>query len=217
MGCTSFQNKNAAENIVCWNCEHFNPSRDPSGPPPRGGIGPEETHYCNGECRKNPPSNNSQIYDSQHTFQREIRAFFPFIPLGNTAWCSGFQRAVVPLPPVVSGAIYCGDWEENKWLTPDQTDVWPATYRRVALEDSCWYCHHFQIEFGPGGETSCIGFCQKDPPESFTSPSEMNATFSQQKHFPKIKNAPYKWCSKFERSTKPVPYPPGENGEPCAP
>jgi len=226
MGYTSFANKNADRNIVCWQCEHFNPSRDPAGPPPhapfKAGGAPAETNYCNGECRKNPPLNSWEfIIGGVPT--TPANGYFPFIPLGNTAWCSGFQRAVVPLPAaVVSGATNCTDFDPATWALPEVNNG-IFTYRRVPAEDSCWYCEHFQSMSGPGQTPvpgSCRGFCQQAPPMGYSHPIPTGGAPpdpSQQYHWPTIEYAFYKWCSKFERSTRPVPAPPSQNGVPCAP
>lgn len=227
MGHTAFTNKNADRNIVCWNCEHFNPSRDPAGPPPHGpppfakaGIGPTETQYCNGECRKNPPF-NSWEFITGGVLAPTANGYFPFVPLGNTAWCSGFQRAVIPLPaPVVSGAQNCTDLDPANWALPEVNNG-IFTYRRVPAEDSCWYCEHFQwLEMHEVFEPNCSGFCQQAPPVAYHYPIPTGGPPpdpSQQYHWPLINYAYYKWCSKFERSTRPVPTPPSQNGVPCGP
>ena len=226
MGHTSYTNKNADRNIVCWNCEHFNPSRDPAAPPPhngggafaKAGIGPTETNFCNGECRKNPPF-NAWEFITGGVPGNPVNAYFPFIPLGNTAWCSGFQRAVVPLPAaVVSGPLNCTDIDPAFWALPESNSG-VFTYRRVPAEDSCWYCEHFQPMSGPGPVPfTCRGFCQQSPPVAYFHPIPTGGAPpdpSQQYHWPEINYAFYKWCSKFERATRPVPAPPINGGVPC--
>jgi hypothetical protein len=228
MGNTALVNKNAALNIVCWQCEHFNPSRDPAGAPPRAplraGVGgsPAPTAYCNGECRKNPPFLHYEMLQAG-VLAFDATGYFPFVPLGNTAWCSGFQRAVVPLPaPVIDGATNCTDLDPTLWATPNLINaLGVAQYRRVPAENSCWYCQHFQTQTGGAGPQaqSCVGWCQKDPPKFFVTgiPGGAPPPLDQQEHFPLIDYAYYKWCSKWERSILPVPAPPAFNGVPCAP
>jgi hypothetical protein len=222
MGYTSEKNKNKNLNIVCWNCEHFQPSRDPTailphGPQPFGkktGIEPEPTSYCNGECRKNPPFFHFEIISTNPPgYIDDCYGYFGFIPLGNLAWCSGFQRAIVPLPaPVVPEAMDCADYEIVNWFIPKTNDS-VKTYRKVPPENSCWYCQHFQSQLD---EYYCSGWCQKDPPVLFSSQTNLPENVLQY-HFPYIKYSYYKWCSKWERSQLPVPAPPSQLGVPCAP
>jgi len=219
MGYPSMYNKHldAGGSISCWTCEHFQnvqpfESQDPQ-------------RFCNGECRKDPPQGEKEkdvLQGSIPGGNVVVHAFFPFVPWANVNWCAGYQRALVPLPPVVQGAQACADFDGSNWYRPPDSQG-PFAPRKKPINDSCWYCAHFQTlkphdpnVYGQQNP-ACEGFCYMQHPATYTSELAGLPTARIDEHFsyPLISYAAIQWCSRFERSILPVPDPPQTNGVPC--
>jgi hypothetical protein len=218
MGFPSMYNKRGPL-VCCWTCEHFQniqpfESQDPQ-------------RYCNGECRKNPPAGQSEQDVMQGSIPGGnvvVNAFFTFIPWANMVWCSGWQKTTIPLPPIVQGAQSCADFDQSQWYRPPDNQG-PYAPRKKPIQDSCWYCEHFQTlkphipgEYGQQN-WQCEGFCYLSAAPGYTSKFAglPSARIDEDFTFPRIAYAAIKWCSKFERSILPVPDPPETNGTPCLP
>lgn len=204
-------NKNADDNQVCRLCEHFQ-RRDNS----------EASQNCQGECRKEPLEWSAGVDNLTTASQGEINAAFAFVPFGNTTWCSGFQRSLEQnIPTMVDGKANCADQAFSDWESPwlNMIGVAPRVNKKDILE-TCWYCEHFQTqtEDSPSG-SPCLGFCFIDPPRNYMNENYDTGGGINQIDFdyenPRIQNAAYMWCSKWERSRDVVPDPPEFGGLIC--
>jgi hypothetical protein len=203
-------NKKADRNISCWQCAHFQHYLTPGGP---------SLNLCEGECRKNPPNRAMATLETlvgpSQWFQD---CYFMLVPYGNVAWCSGFQRSTDPVPtnPGSDPSQNCLHFEFN-WLDPEtwRLTSWPNIPNKRPVEQSCWYCDHFQrAHEDPSTESpfnGCQGYCQQAPQPSMFELDPDYTGLGNPAHllnapaWAKIIFAPFQWCSKWERALDPVP------------
>lgn len=205
-------NKNEGANVVCWLCEHFQRRDNTPG-----------TSNCQGECRKSPLERSAGARNDTADSNGEVKSAFAFVPFGNTTWCSGFQRSLEEnIPLVAEGKDNCADQGWADWVTPHENMTFsPPRLNKKSIEDTCWYCEHFQRDpENQGSGALCSGFCCIDPPLDFQVENvDWTGTgFNRIEYaweWPMLQNAAYMWCSKWERSREPVPDPPEQGGVPC--
>lgn len=205
-------NKKADANVVCWLCEHFQ-RRDNTG----------GTQNCQGECRKKPIGPGGLLRNNTEDSNGDLDGAFAYVPYGNTTWCSGFQASLEEnIPDVVEGKANCADQSIDDWQSPrDNMTAAAPRLNKKTMENSCWYCEHFQRtpEDSPSG-TPCVGFCFIDPIPSFQRENANwgtggNDVMDYYWSETQMQNSAYFWCSRWERSRQEVPDPPEQGGLPC--
>jgi hypothetical protein len=200
--------------VSCWLCEHFQRYDQASNPV-----------ECWGECRKNIPA----CYAEREGFQQQIApdpvvdmppfiiyGFGPWIPFANMAWCSGFQRSTVAVPPAPATIGDCAPQFPplTPWVFNGAFVEMPWT--KVPITASCWYCKAFQRLFQtkppgpPYPSAMCAGYCCHEPPRGFEALYESEFPYeipSEATFFPLVLYGPLYWCSKWEKNDQPVPDP----------
>ena len=222
----------SGQDVRCWSCEHFQPSNN---------FESETTQLCNGVCRKGPPALVTQTQNDNADPPGEpppnwqepsaYYGYFPFIPFGNLTWCSGYQVALVQLgstPPLER--YLCQDGTKDTAKFPSQYGQGPIFAanqlpRKKPITESCWYCEHFQKLGNPATPDDpghCEGYCMMSPAGGFQEgfqqllpASDIYSHLRYDQGFPRMQYAPYMWCSRWERSTLPVPAYPTILGVPC--
>jgi len=217
MGNWATFNVKAGFNVSCWTCEHFQRYDDSPAPA-----------LCEGECRKDMPqfmaADTLYSCDPPPSIERLRESFFTFIPFGVSSWCSGYQRSLEPsIPPPPGGHWDCPHQETRDFVNPYLARAVPGPFSKRPVEESCWYCTHFQRfnEAETMENWACHGYCQIKPPQAYTtevpqwgSPVERYCQFFI---FPWVRFAPRVWCSRWERNPKAndLPAPPQQNGVLC--
>ena len=148
-------NQREDENIACWTCEHFQ-RYDADG----------SENWCEGECRKAAPENQFFDYNSINVNWFLSDTYFPYVPWGNISWCSGYQvsrEANLPAPP--PGKDDCANQTRDEWVQPPEINaggVQAPIPNKKGVENSCWYCVHFQRQGEVPSTTDpdyCKGYC----------------------------------------------------------
>lgn len=203
-------------NIGCWLCQHFQRYDDSETPAD-----------CAGECRKESPLANNHTLELVSPTDWPTDGYFTYIPNGNVGWCNGFQASLEEDIPPSPGASYqdCANTDPTAWTRPD--DVRNSNmFNKKAIEDSCWYCDHFQRRYvDPGSVTAdvgCGGYCQHRPQYDYSAadgglpPGPPQDIFLRIfPLFSRIPYAPLTWCSRWERATQEVPPVPTVGDTPC--
>lgn len=210
-------NIKADRNISCWLCQHF-----------QRYDGRGEPSDCGGECRKESPRGaDGHQLELESPTDWPMDGYFHVVPNANVAWCNGFQASLEAGIPASPGAAYddCSATDPTQWTRPDDIRS-PAMFIKKAVEDSCWYCDHFQRRFedssGQSADSACGGYCGHKPQDPYQlqdgflppgPPTQMHTrTFNL---LPRIGFAPMTWCSRWERATQAVPDVPESNGVDC--
>ena len=208
-------NVKEANNIVCWTCEHFQRYDDSENP-----------ILCEGECRLNPPqfmaADVSHRCDPPEQYARE--SYFAYTPYGNTSWCNRYKRSHEEnIPPSPGGYWDCPHQSVTTYVNPYDIRVPPGPFNKKTVEESCWYCTHFQRfhEAETMENWACHGYCHIQPMQAWTRevptwispPGCLNNFYN----YPWVRFAPRVWCSRWERNPKAneLPAPPEQDGVLC--
>lgn len=203
-------NARASENMGCWLCEHFQRYD--------GGANPV---LCEGECRKTAPRLSADVLTREMpVVESDQEGYFTFIPFGNTAWCSGFQTSLEEnIPPSPGDTMGdCPNQELDDFTDPKDVRVPPGPFNKKSVENSCWFCIHFQrMEENPNDNAAgCTGLCCIQPPETWVKWDTQPGMFQEEYwHFGLIEYGPRVWCSRWKRVTHEVPDPPEFGGVLC--
>lgn len=222
-------NVKADKFVNCWRCDHFQRFDSKENPT-----------LCVGECRRLAP--RGWLEDEDYIDEYG----WPFIWAGPIYWCSFYEPtterpvpnypSAPPQPPpsppqqAAEGGVgivtYCYQGQEFEF--PDDYYLWQVSpwNRKLSQNVSCWHCDHFQRYFEdpsdiPQGQEPCKGECRKNPPESIIRrgiPHHSTMIWDWMRGYsrPLLLGAK-RWCSEFERSTRPVPPIPTFDNELCPP
>lgn len=194
-------NVKSGKNISCWACEHF--QRYDNGAQPMG---------CEGECRKDPPTEANDIEVSGGATEHNVFGYFTFVPFGNTNWCSSFQRSLeqnIPANPAPAQISQCANQTYAVMTMPfDYQDNVQPPISKKPIEESCWFCNHWQrFNLDPSipSPSGCSGFCMQDAAWSATRWQRDFGTGEvvERTHLSTlIKFGAFNWCAKWERNTE---------------
>ncbi len=205
--------------ISCWTCHHFQRYDDGSYYP----------SLCEGECRLQPPEYNAadivHLCAPPGPYEYFRESYFTFIPFGNSSWCSRYKRSLevnIPAPP--ASHWDCPHQATEDFTTPYDIRPVPGPFNKKTVEQSCWYCVHFQRfnEAETMENWACHGYCQIKPPQAYTreTPNWLVPSGCLQNFFifPYVRFAPRVWCSRWARNpdADQLPAPPEQNGVLCA-
>jgi hypothetical protein len=209
--------KNAAKNISCWLCEHFQRYQFEA---------PPNELMCEGECRKHPPRNQKALYLDDGALIGDETPYPFWVQISQFAWCSGFQRTLeknLPDPPSYPDDCHLGPLILDAITPPvyQRQDTPNKPYSKRPVSESCWACKHFQrlhedLESPIG--TACLGYCQIEPQDSYVDQQNTGPAPGAEEYqtgFARIWWSTSMWCSRWERSLLPIPDEPDYGQGPC--
>lgn len=191
-------NVKSNENVVCWNCQHFQ-RYDESDTPTA----------CIGECRFKPIGCYKSGEETTNGTNPLYRANnFAVVKDGSQMWCGNFERSLEknlpPMPPHNDDSCNAqytlpDDWQNfqnSRWNKQLKTG-YVSTPSKGSV--CCWNCDHFNPKDASSEPSSRSGTCRRDPPCPYETGDNPNS-YWMCGEFPSMPDAVCNWCSQWERA-----------------